>query len=311
MAFSTVLNGFPVERVRINSAGAVGINTTDPGGFIAGNLLDLRQDQNRCTMGMFTAHNTQASKGSSYYGGRSRGTIGTPVIVQNDDTLFAFVALGYDSAVWRAAAQIIFTVDGAPGAGAVPTTIAFRTGPTAATIADRLNIQSDGDILVDTDSKMMWRDSAIFIQSSADGKLDIDADIEIELASARIELDAPDITIPRATGIQWSGIPDADVTLLTVNVTGTPIQSWDESEDAFAMTHRLYLPEGVRTKYATNDVADPPTDAQLDTAFGDPTVVGSGFVGVLDDNDAGTDCYICWTTGTAGEWFYVKGTKAV
>lgn len=69
---------------------------------------------------------------------------------------------------------------------------------------------------------------------------------------------------------------------------------------------------GLKTKVATDNVAaDPPTDAELDTAFGDPTTVGAGFVGILDDNDAGTDVWIVWTTGTAGEWFYAKGTKAV
>jgi hypothetical protein len=68
---------------------------------------------------------------------------------------------------------------------------------------------------------------------------------------------------------------------------------------------------GLRTIKSVADVSDPPTDAELDTAFGDPTTVDSGFIGILDDNDAGTDCYICWTTGTAGEWFYTKGTKAV
>ena len=34
-------------------------------------------------------------------------------------------------------------------------------------------------------------------------------------------------------------------------------------------------------------------------------------IGLLDDADAGTDSWIVWTTGTAAEWFYVKGTLAV
>jgi len=67
---------------------------------------------------------------------------------------------------------------------------------------------------------------------------------------------------------------------------------------------------GIRTKRAVTNTANPPTDAELDTAFGDPTVVGSGYVGILDDNDGGTAVYLCFTTGTAGEWFYIAGTKA-
>ncbi len=68
---------------------------------------------------------------------------------------------------------------------------------------------------------------------------------------------------------------------------------------------------GVNTKRAVTDVAATPTDANLDTAFGQPATLGAGFVGVLDDNDAGTAVYLCFTTGTAGEWFYVAGTKAL
>ena len=67
----------------------------------------------------------------------------------------------------------------------------------------------------------------------------------------------------------------------------------------------------LRAAKSVDNVSDPPTDAELDAAFGDPTVVGDGFIGILDDNDAGTDVYICFTTGVAGEWFYIKGTKAV
>lgn len=69
--------------------------------------------------------------------------------------------------------------------------------------------------------------------------------------------------------------------------------------------------ESVQVKRVTANVSNPPTDAELDSAFGDPTTVGAGFVGVVDDNDGGTDVWWVYTTGTAGEWFYVQGTKAV
>jgi len=39
-----------------------------------------------------------------------------------------------------------------------------------------------------TDNKLFFRDSAIFIQSSADGQLDIDADTEIELTTTTVDL---------------------------------------------------------------------------------------------------------------------------
>ena len=66
----------------------------------------------------------------------------------------------------------------------------------------------------------------------------------------------------------------------------------------------------IRVKRSVADITVPPTDAELDATFGDPTVVGSGFVAMVDDNDLGTSCYLVWTTGTAAEWFYALGTKA-
>ena len=65
------------------------------------------------------------------------------------------------------------------------------------------------------------------------------------------------------------------------------------------------------SNYSVANVTNPPTDAELDSAFGDPTVLGPHFIGILDDNDAGTNVYMCTTTGTAGEWFYTLMTKAV
>jgi hypothetical protein len=68
----------------------------------------------------------------------------------------------------------------------------------------------------------------------------------------------------------------------------------------------------IKRSTANIAVAAIPTDAELDAAFGDPTVVGSGFIGILDDNDAGTDILLVTTTGTAGEWFYTPlMTKAL
>lgn len=317
MAFFTAEGGGALnERVRINSAGAVGINTIDPGGNISTNLLDIRREGERCTMGMFTVHDTQAARGSSYYGGRARGTTGDLDAVHTNDTLFTFVALGFDVdavGVWRAAAQINFVVDGAVASGAVPTTIHFRTGPTAATIANRFSIQSDGDILVDSGTSVFVRDSALGFNSSVDGQLNLFADVECEITAPTIELIAATaVLIDGDNGINYAPGADIDVSLVTVDVTGAPTFWWDESADTFAMTKRLNLNVGgIQTRYVTDDVADPPTDAELDAAFGDPTVVGAGFVGILDDNGAGADCYVCWTTGAAGEWFYAKGAKAV
>lgn len=65
---------------------------------------------------------------------------------------------------------------------------------------------------------------------------------------------------------------------------------------------------GIRTKVSTADVSSPPSDAELDSAFGAPGTVGSGFVGIVDDNGSGTASYVVWSDGS--NWWYAAGTKA-
>ena len=66
---------------------------------------------------------------------------------------------------------------------------------------------------------------------------------------------------------------------------------------------------GVRTKMAINDVNDTtPTAAELTTSFGSPSSVGTGFVGIVKDNNADTNCFVVVSNGTS--FFYLKFTKA-
>ena len=58
-----------------------------------------------------------------------------------------------------------------------------------------------------------------------------------------------------------------------------------------------------------DNVASPPTDTELDTAFGTPEAAGDGFIGILDDNGAGTSVYLCVARNS--EWWYATLTKAV
>lgn len=66
---------------------------------------------------------------------------------------------------------------------------------------------------------------------------------------------------------------------------------------------------GVRTRMAINDVDNTtPTLAQLTTSFGAPATVGSGFVGIVKDADADTNCFIVISNGVS--YFFHKFTKA-
>lgn len=66
---------------------------------------------------------------------------------------------------------------------------------------------------------------------------------------------------------------------------------------------------GIRTKMAINNINDTtPTAAELTTSFGTPAAVGTGFVGIVKDNDADTNCFIVVSNGTS--FYYHKFNKA-
>jgi short-subunit dehydrogenase involved in D-alanine esterification of teichoic acids len=67
---------------------------------------------------------------------------------------------------------------------------------------------------------------------------------------------------------------------------------------------------GVRTKMAINNRNDTtPTNAELTTSFGAPATVGTGFVGIVKDNDTDTNCFIVVSNGVT--FYYHKFTKAL
>ena len=57
-----------------------------------------------------------------------------------------------------------------------------------------------------------------------------------------------------------------------------------------------------------NDVSNPPTDAEIDLAFNAPVIAGDGFIGVIDDDGAGANVWLCVSDGA--NWWYVALTKA-
>jgi len=66
---------------------------------------------------------------------------------------------------------------------------------------------------------------------------------------------------------------------------------------------------GLKTKVAVNNVNDTtPTAAELTTSFGSPSAVGSGFVGIVNDNNGNTNNYLVFSNGTS--YYYLKFTKA-
>jgi len=68
----------------------------------------------------------------------------------------------------------------------------------------------------------------------------------------------------------------------------------------------------IKSKYInayTTDVSNPPTDAELDAAFGTPAAVGAGFTVLIDDAGGDANDYLVVSNGTS--WWYATLTKAV
>jgi hypothetical protein len=66
---------------------------------------------------------------------------------------------------------------------------------------------------------------------------------------------------------------------------------------------------GISQTVHTDNVSNPPTDAELDSIFGTPATVGAGFTAYIDDNGGGANFYQIVSDGT--NWWHFAGTKAV
>jgi hypothetical protein len=80
---------------------------------------------------------------------------------------------------------------------------------------------------------------------------------------------------------------------------------------SFTFTVRTVVANVITRKgmvYSPVNVSNPPTDAELDTAYGTPATVGAGFMRLLDDNGAGANVYLIGSDGA--NWWYTAMTKA-
>ena len=62
------------------------------------------------------------------------------------------------------------------------------------------------------------------------------------------------------------------------------------------------------TSVRTDDISNPPTDAELDALFGTPATAGAGFTVYIDDNGGGSNFYHIVSDGA--NWWIFTGAKA-
>jgi len=84
---------------------------------------------------------------------RARGTISSPVIVQNGDIVGNFASDGYDGSAFMVAARITAEVDGSPSAGDMPGRLVFSTtADGASAVTERMRINAIGNVGIGTAS---------------------------------------------------------------------------------------------------------------------------------------------------------------
>lgn len=94
----------------------------------AGLLSDVDNDATYGNIAVTRFEDTLAGVGAYIYGGRTRGDpIGGRTIVQDGDTLFDLIAIGWDGADYATAARITFGIDGEPSINNMPGAIIFKT----------------------------------------------------------------------------------------------------------------------------------------------------------------------------------------
>jgi hypothetical protein len=98
---------------------------------------------------------------------------------------------------------------------------------------------------------------------------------------------------------------DTDTDLLVVDAGS------DHVNVSLAADHtslaKLNVGGAILLEVHTDDVTNPPTDAEIDAAIGTPAAAGTGYMAFLDDNGAGANFYLIASNGT--NWWSFPGTK--
>jgi hypothetical protein len=134
------------------NSGRISIGTTTPdlGAYFNFSKFTLAANSaDSSDLNVAIANNDAASAWMNW--GKARGTITSPLSVQNGDQLFVLNANGYDSSDYIATARIMSFVDGTPSVGKVPSAISFFTTASGSnSLSERLRITNAGRVGIGT-----------------------------------------------------------------------------------------------------------------------------------------------------------------
>jgi hypothetical protein len=161
--------------------------------------------------GFVFANNTSAGTGSGVFYCRSRGTLASPSIVQNNDRLATLFFAGHDGVDLALAAQIEIEVDGVPGSNDMPTRMIFKTTPAGQqTPVEAIRIGAN---------QVVTLANALPIASGGTGQTTAGAAINA-LLPAQTSQSGKYLTTD-GTNPSWANVPSPNNGTLTMNVSGT------------------------------------------------------------------------------------------
>ena len=128
------------------------------------------------------------------------------------------------------------------------------------------------DILIASTEKLQFRDTAIYINSSADGQLDLVADTEIQIAATTVDING-NVDISGTLTIGSAGISEAELEIL---------------DGATVTTAELNILDGVTATTAELNILDGVTSTAAELNILDGVTSTAAELNLVDGSSAGT-----------------------
>jgi hypothetical protein len=139
------------EVMRITSSGVLGIGTSTPNSTYGYARMELASDGFGAPTDLLirnAANNAGYAPGLVFQ--HARGTLASPLTVNNGDYLGAIGTMNYDGANYILSAGLDIFADGTIASGIVPTRLHFNTMNTTGNYSARLTIKNDGKVGIGT-----------------------------------------------------------------------------------------------------------------------------------------------------------------